>query len=80
MPFHISPFSPFLPQLRDCMLKKIGKKINFLNRIGNFISTYTGCVIYKSIIAVHFEYCATLIINMGETPLGMLEKGNRTGQ
>jgi len=43
------------------MLTKIGKNTSFLNR-------------YKSIIAARFEYCATLIINMGETRLGMLQK------
>lgn len=35
----------------DYMLKKIGKKINFLNRIGNSISEYATCMVYKSIIA-----------------------------
>jgi hypothetical protein len=50
------------------MLKKIGKKISFLNRIGNFVPAYTKCTMYKykSIIAFHFEYCAMLLIDMGE--------------
>jgi len=34
----------------DYMLKKIGKKISFLNRIGKDISEYARCVVYKSII------------------------------
>lgn len=58
----------------DYMLKKIGKKISFLNRIGNFISAYTRCTIYKTIIAPHFEYCATLLIDMGDTQLSRLQK------
>jgi len=29
----------------DYMLKKISKKTSFLNRIGNFISAYTRCII-----------------------------------
>jgi len=58
----------------DYMLKKIGKKISFFNRIGKSISTYATCLIYKSIIAPHFEYCATLIINMDETQLSMLQE------
>jgi len=58
----------------DYILKKIGKKINFLDRIGKSITMYARCLIYKSIIALHFEYCATLIINMGETQLSMLQK------
>jgi len=49
----------------DYMLGKMGKKISFLNRIDNSVSAYTRCVIYKSVvIASHFEYCATLMINM----------------
>lgn len=63
----------------DYMLKKIGKKISFLNRIGNYISAYTRCTIYKTIIAPHFEYCATLQIDMGDTQLSRLQKAqNRT--
>lgn len=43
------------------ILKKIGKNLLcFLNRIGNFVSTYTRCIVYKSIIAPHFEYCAII--------------------
>jgi hypothetical protein len=57
----------------DYMLKKIGKKTSFLNRIGNFVSAYTRCIIYKSIIAPHFEYCATLLLGMGETQLNKLQ-------
>lgn len=55
------------------MLKKIGKKISFLNRIGKFISMYARCTVYKSITAPHFEYCATLLINMGETQQDKLQ-------
>jgi len=58
------------------MLKKIGKKISFLNRIGNFISTYTRCV-YKSTIAPHFEYYATLVVNMAETQFSTLQKAHK---
>jgi len=58
----------------DYVLKKISKRISFLNRIGKSIIMYARCLIYKSIIAPHFKYCATLIINMGETQLSMLQK------
>lgn len=57
----------------DYMLKKIGKKTSFLNRIGNYISAYTRCIIYKTIIAPHFEYCATMLMDMGETQLSKLQ-------
>jgi len=55
------------------MLKKIGKKTNFLNRVGNYISVYTRCI-YKIIITPHFEYCAALSIGMGETQIIQLQK------
>lgn len=43
----------------EYILKKIGKKISFLNRIGNFLSAYARCTVYKTIIGPHFEYCST---------------------
>jgi len=46
------------------MLKKIGKKMSFLNKIDNYISVYTRCTIYKIILAPHFKFCATLLIGM----------------
>lgn len=58
----------------DYVLKKVGKKTSFLNRVGNYVSAYTRCIIYKTIIAPHFEYCATLLINMGDTQLDRLQK------
>ncbi|XP_011873718.1 PREDICTED: RNA-directed DNA polymerase from mobile element jockey-like [Vollenhovia emeryi] len=58
----------------DYILKKVGKKTSFLNRIGNHISAYTRCLVYKTIIAPHFEYCATIMINMGKTELEKLQK------
>lgn len=57
----------------EYILKKIGKKTSFLNRIGQYISAYTRCVVYKAIIAPHFEYCATLLVGMGETELNKLQ-------
>lgn len=57
----------------EYMIKKIGKKTSYLNRIGNYISVYARCTIYKTIIAPHFEYCATLLINMGETQITSLQ-------
>lgn len=55
------------------MIKKIGKKTSFLNRLGNYVSSYTRCIIYKSIIAPHFEYCAMLLVSMNKTQLSRLQ-------
>lgn len=34
---------------------------------------YSRCTVYKAIIAPHFEYCATMLIYIGETHLGRLQ-------
>lgn len=57
----------------DYILKKVGEKISFLNRIGSGISAYTRCLVYKVIIAPHFEYCATLLACMNVTQLNRLQ-------
>lgn len=57
----------------DYMLKKIGKKTSFLNRIGQYLTPYSRQIVYKSIIAPHFEYSATVIVGMGETQIKKLQ-------
>lgn len=57
----------------DYMLKKIEKKKRFLSRIGRDISGYAKCIVYKLIIATHFEYRATLLAGMSETQLTKLQ-------
>lgn len=57
----------------EYIVKKVGKKSSFLNRIGQYLTAYTRCTVYKAIIAPHFEYCATLLIGMGETELNKLQ-------
>lgn len=57
----------------DYVLKKIGKKTSFMNRIGHYLTPYSRQVVYKSIIAPHFEYCATVFVSMGETQINRLQ-------
>ncbi|XP_025268586.1 uncharacterized protein LOC112639318 [Camponotus floridanus] len=57
----------------DYMLKKIGKKTSFLNRMGQYLTPYSRQIVYKTIIAPHFEYCATVIVGMGETQINKLQ-------
>lgn len=54
--------------------KKIGKKINFLSRLGNTVTSYTRCQIYKTIVLPHFEYCGTIMVNYSENQLNCLQK------
>jgi len=54
-------------------VKRIGKKISFLNRIDNFVYVNIRCIIYKSIIAPQFEhYAIHLIIKMDEAQFSIL--------
>lgn len=57
----------------DYILKKVGKKTSFLQRIGNQISAYGRSTVYKTIIAPHFEYCATIMLGMGSTEKDKLQ-------
>ena len=54
-------------------ITEIGKKTSSINRIGQYVSMYTRCVIYETIIAPHFQYCATLLVDMEETELNKLQ-------
>lgn len=45
----------------EYMCKKIGKKIGFLRRIRNTISTITAINIYNTIIKPHFEFGSTIL-------------------
>jgi len=56
------------------IIKKISKKVNFLFRIGDSVSPLTRTIIYKSIVAPHFDYCSTIFLSIGETELDLLQK------
>lgn len=57
----------------DYIVKKVGKKTSFLNRCGQYLSMYSRQIVYKSIIAPHFEYCSTVMVGMGETQIDKLQ-------
>ncbi len=52
---------------------KINKKVGFLYRIGKYLSECTKLLIYKTIIAPHFNYCSTVIFMMNKTDLNDLQ-------
>ena len=62
----------------EYMLRKIDKKTSFLNGIGQYVSVYTRCAIYKMIIASHFKYCTKLIVDIEEIELNKLQKAQNT--
>lgn len=45
----------------NIMQKKISKKLGYLSRIGKNLDMQTRNLVYKTIIAPHFEYCSTIM-------------------
>lgn len=58
----------------DYISKKAAKKIGFLARINKKLPIQQRILIYKSIIAPHFEYCATILFTCGENEISRLQK------
>lgn len=54
--------------------KKISKKVNLLSRISHNLSTWTRLVIYKSIIAPHFDYCSSILYLLNNSEINILQK------
>lgn len=58
----------------DYIIKKVAKKIYFLRRISNYLSMFSRILVYKTIIAPHFEYCATLQLYLNNNDIQKLQK------
>jgi exonuclease III len=56
------------------IIKKIGSKINYLSRVGQFLSLWTKILIYKTIISPHFDYCSSILFDMNEENFKKLQK------
>jgi hypothetical protein len=41
--------------------KKVGKKINFIQRLGGELNKFSNITLYKSIILTHFVYCSSIL-------------------
>lgn len=55
-------------------IKKVASKINVISRLGNSVTPYTKCTIYKSITAPHYDYCSTVMINYTQNHIDILQK------
>lgn len=66
--------SPAFNSHTNYTAKKIAKKVNFLYRLNKYISSYTLVVIYKSVIAPHFEYYNTVMLNFSEISMSVMQK------
>jgi len=58
----------------DYMCKKVSKKVGVLSRLARFITLGARISIYKSVIAPHFDYCATLLYLCDEASFDRLQK------
>lgn len=58
----------------DYISKKIAKKIGFLASISRKLTMTSRITIYKSIIAPHFEYCASIVYTCNKEEISRLQK------
>lgn len=56
------------------IVKKVAKKIGFFGRISSNLGTWARIVVYGTIIAPHFEYCASVLLLVGEGDMCRLQK------
>lgn len=58
----------------EFICKKVAKKIGFLARISKNLNFMDKITIYKTIIAPHFDYCATLLSSCNQNEMGRMQK------
>jgi len=57
----------------DYIGRKKGAKLGVLRRVGNYMTPYMRCIVYKSVIAPLFD-CASVLIGLNKTGLQYLQK------
>lgn len=58
---------------------KLRKKIGLLFRVGKFLSPWAREIIYKAIIAPHFEYCSTILWDIDKKDMELLQRMQNRG-
>ena len=53
---------------------KIAKKVNLMNRISSYLSSWAKLTIYKTIILQHLNYCSSILSLLTLTEKGILQK------
>ena len=53
---------------------KIAKKVNLMNRMSSYLSSWAKLTIYKTIILPHFNYCSSILSLLTLTEKGILQK------
>ena len=56
------------------IVKKVGKKIGYLKRVGKYLTAYTRATVYRTIVSPHYEYCCTLLLNVSATDQAKLQR------
>jgi hypothetical protein len=54
--------------------KKIAKKVGYLARVGRCLTKWTKKLVYQTIIAPHYEYCASIFLDANEKDIDILQK------
>lgn len=58
----------------DYVAKKIAKKVGFLGRLSNKLTSSSILTIYKTIIAPHIDYCSTMLFMNTDSDLKKLQR------
>lgn len=58
----------------DYLCKKVSKKVGVLSRLARYITMGARISIYKSVIAPHFDFCATLLYLCDESSFERMQK------
>jgi len=58
----------------DYLSRKVGTKPSVLRRVGKDMTPYMRCIVYKSVVAPLFEYCASVLMGVDKTNLQYLQK------
>lgn len=62
-------FKPFA----DYVVKKIAKKISFLRRIRNKLTLDSSLLLFKVLVAPHYDFCSSILFLMNEQQLNQLQ-------
>lgn len=54
--------------------KKLHKKLALFRRIDDKLNAFTKIVLYKSIVAPHFDYCSSILFSLSESRIKELQK------
>ena len=52
----------------------MSKKVGYLSRIGQNMSTYIKLSIYKSLISIHMEYCSNILFKLNNNESNINKK------